>query len=303
MRFAQCLQGSRNTGDTAPFRGLTVVGYASKDADQVEFAGISFIQVGGSEAMTYKDFIVNCDEEGTVGDGWQALGDGIVELDPIGDFSRKIVYLPKWYAELLTDGFGRTVQPGWYDEEENIEDPEVGFLHCLNDEPITFGHALQVNVPGGVGFGAKVSSNGQVKDGPTVIDVDQVMAVANCAPKKLYLKDFIVNCDEEGTVGDGWQALGDGIVELDPIGDFSRKIIYLPKWYAELLTDGFGRTVQPGWYDEEENIEDPEIGFLNCLNESEDHAIQIGGGVQVNVPGGAGFGATVTIKSALATEE
>ena len=27
MRFAQCLQGSRNTGETAPFRGLTVVGY------------------------------------------------------------------------------------------------------------------------------------------------------------------------------------------------------------------------------------------------------------------------------------
>ena len=76
MRFAQCLQGSRNTGDTAPFRGLTVVGYnnvALTNGNQA--VGITIYAVGGQPLdlttvvpQGYEEIEGRYDNEGTWGD-------------------------------------------------------------------------------------------------------------------------------------------------------------------------------------------------------------------------------------------
>ena len=67
MRFAQCLQGSRNTGDTAPFRGLTVVGYANNPLENggKKMSCANFLDIGTEGTYLSKIQITgyqNCQE-------------------------------------------------------------------------------------------------------------------------------------------------------------------------------------------------------------------------------------------------
>ena len=158
------------------------------------------------------------------------------------------------------------------------------FTNCWNDKELEFGYGVQVSTTAGAG--ATVQFAGEVKGSPTVIDVENFVAVGNCAPKALKLSDIVVNCDETGG-GSGWQPLADSIVMLNENGSFVRKLVYLP----QSLADEFEAT--KGWYDNNDaNVDD----FTNCWNDRIEWAI--GEGFQVNATAGAG--ATITIKSALA---
>ena len=242
------------------------------------FVGPSFTKVGGGTTFTYADIVVNCDETGEGdGSGWQPLLDSIVILNSNGSYVRKIVYLPQFLAEAFE------CEKGWYDSDAaNDED----FSQCLNTETIDFGYAVQISASAGVG--ATIQFAGEVKGTPTVIDVENFMGVANCAPKTLSLGDIIVNCDETGEGdGSGWQPLLDSIVILNENGSYVRKIIYLPQFLAEAFE------VTKGWYDSDKaNDED----FSECWNT----LLSWGVGEGFQVSASAGVGATITIRSALA---
>ncbi len=250
------------------------VGFNDKGINQYEFVGPSFTKTGGSEAFTYADIDVNCDEDGTGdGSGWQPLADYIVMLDENGTYVRKLIYAPQYIATELS------ITKGWYDnDDENYET-------CWNSTPLTFGYGVQVC--GTDGAGAKVTFKGEVKNAPTVTDVENYMAIANCSPVTITLADLVVNCDEDGTGdGTGWQPLADYIVMLDENGTFVRKLIYAPQYIATELS------ITKGWYDNDDE------DYLTCWNNLVSYAP--GEGFQMCAT--AGMNATVTVKSALATE-
>ena len=262
---------------TADVESGNIVGYNAGAVEGFTFVGPSFTKVGGVTTFKYSDIIVNCDETGEGdGSGWQPLGDSIVILDSYGSFVKKLVYLPEFLANEFE------VSKGWY--EENAASDE-DFSNCLNDEELEFGYGVQVSAT--VGAGATVQFAGEVKGTPTAIDVENFVAVGNCAPKALKLADIVVNCDETGEGdGSGWQPLGDSIVMLDNYGSFVRKLVYLPEFLANEFE------VSKGWY--EENAASDE-DFSDCWNNKLEWAV--GEGFQVSAS--AGVGATVTIKSAL----
>ena len=255
-------------------RHINIVGYNAGAVEGFAFVGPSFTKVGGATTFKYSDIVVNCDETGG-GSGWQPLLDSIVMLDENGSFVRKLVYLP----QSLADEFEAT--KGWYDNNDaNADD----FTNCWNDKELDFGYGVQVSASKGVG--ATVQFAGEVKGSPTVIDVENFVAVGNCAPKALKLSDIVVNCDETGG-GSGWQPLLDSIVMLDENGSFVRKLVYLP----QSLADEFEAT--KGWYDNNDaNVDD----FTNCWNDRIEWSI--GEGFQVSAS--VGVHATITVKSALA---
>ena len=270
-----CAAGLMAVGDVS---SANIVGYNAGAVEGFAFVGPSFTKVGGATAFKYSDIVVNCDETGEGGgSGWQPLGDSIVILNENGSFVRKLVYLPQF----LADGF--KVPKGWY--EENAASDE-DFSNCLNDEELEFGYGVQVSATAGAN--ATVQFAGEVKGSPTVIDVENFVAVGNCAPKALKLADIVVNCDETGEGGgSGWQPLLDSIVMLNENGSFVRKLVYLPQF----LADDF--KVSKGWYEENAASEED---FTDCWNDRLEWAI--GEGFQVSATVGAG--ATITIKSALA---
>ncbi len=250
-----------------------IVGYNAGAVEGFAFVGPSFTKVGGATAFKYSDIVVNCNETNE-GPGWQPLLDSIVILNENGSFVRKLVYLPQYLATEVS------AQKGWYDDNDvGNED----FSKCWNGEELEFGYGVQVSATAGAG--ATVQFAGEVKGSPTVIDVENFVAVGNCAPKALKLADIVVNCNETNE-GPGWQPLLDSIVILNENGSFVRKLVYLPQYLATEVS------AQKGWYD------DNDVGnedFSKCWNGEE---LEFGYGVQVSATAGAG--ATVTVKSALA---
>ncbi len=153
----------------------------------------------------------------------------------------------------------------------------------MNSEPLTFGKGIQVSAD----EGAEVTFCGQVKNAPTVTDVEGYMIIANCAPKTLKLGDLQTNCDLTGEIGTGWQALADSVVLLNENGTFVRKLVFLPGYIASEFS------AEEGWYDNDAAaVED----FTSCWNDLV--SWEPGEGFQVS----ADAGATITIKSALAAE-
>ena len=153
---------------------------------------------------------------------------------------------------------------------------------------MTFGYGVQVSAAAGTG--AKATFKGQVKGAPTVTDVENYMAIANCSPKSITLGDIVVNCDETGEGdGSGWQPLADYIVMLNENGTYVRKLVYLPQFLATIYE------APKGWYDDDKASDED---YSECWNNEVTYAP--GEGFQMSAA--AGTGATVTIKSALATE-
>ena len=257
-----------------------IVGYNDKDVENFTFIGPSFTKVGGSEAFTFADIVVNCDETGEGdGSGWVPLFDSIVMLDANGTYVRKLVYAPQYIAEAFT------CTKGWYDADDASE--EI-FTTCWNSTSLTFGYGVQVSASSGVG--AKATFKGEVKAAPTVTDVENFMSIANCSPKTITLADIVVNCDETGEGdGSGWVPLFDSIIMLDVNGTYVRKLVYAPQYIAEAFT------CTKGWYDADDASE--EI-FTTCWNNLVSYAA--GEGFQVSAS--SGVNATVTIRSALAAE-
>ena len=255
-----------------------IVGYNAGAVEGFAFVGPSFTKVGGATAFKYSDIVVNCDETGEGGgSGWQPLLDSIVILNANGSYVRKLVYLPQF----LADAYEAT--KGWYDSDAaNAED----FTDCWNGKELEFGYGVQVSASKGVG--AMVQFAGEVKGSPTVIDVENFVAVGNCAPKALKLADIVVNCDETGEGGgSGWQPLLDSIVMLNENGSYVRKLVYLPQFLADAYE------AAKGWYDSDAaNAEE----FTDCWNDRLEWAI--GEGFQVSAS--VGVHATITVKSALA---
>ena len=266
-----CAAGLMAVGDVS---SANIVGYNAGAVEGFAFVGPSFTKVGGATAFKYSDIVVNCNETNE-GPGWQPLGDSIVILDENGSFVRKLVYLPQYLATEVS------AQKGWYDDNDVGNDD---FSKCWNDEELEFGYGVQVSAT--VGAGATVQFAGEVKGSPTVVDVENFVAVGNCAPKALKLSDIVVNCNETNE-GPGWQPLGDSIVILDENGSFVRKLVYLPQYLATEVS------AQKGWYDDNDVGNDD---FSKCWNDILEWAI--GEGFQVSATAGAG--ATVTVKSALA---
>ena len=111
----------------------------------------------------------------------------------------------------------------------------------------------------------------------------------------LTLKDIVVNCDEAGDGdGTGWQPFFDTINLLTSDGSFSMSLVYVPQWYAEIMT------IEKGWYDAECAVSG-EYTSEFCYNNRDELKIEAGKGFQVTAS--EGVGATVTIKSALATDD
>ena len=118
-----------------------VVGYADKPVENFTFVGPSFTQVGGGEAFTYADIVVNCDETGEGdGSGWQPLADAIVMLNQNGSFVRKLVYAPQYIAEAMS------CTKGWYDELDVANDD---YTTCWNSASLDFGYGVQVSATAG----------------------------------------------------------------------------------------------------------------------------------------------------------
>ena len=257
-----------------------IVGYNDKGVENYEFIGPSFTKVGGSEAFTYGEIAVNCDETGEATEtGWQALADYIVLLDENGTFVRKLVYAPQYIAAEFS------VTNGWYDDADVANDD---YTTCWNGTALTFGYGVQVCAAPGTG--AKATFKGQVKAAPTVTDVENYMGIANCSPKTITLADLVVNCDETGEATEtGWQALADYIVLLDENGTFVRKLVYAPQYIASEFN------VPKGWYDDADVANDD---YTTCWNS----LISYAPGEGFQMCAAPGTDATVTIKSALATE-
>ena len=251
-----------------------VVGYDTKPVSGYKFVGADFTNVGGAEDMKIGDLKTNCDLTGELGTGWQALADSIVQLDEGGNFVRKLVFLPGYIAAEI-DG----AVEGWYDNDAVAVDD---YSTCLNNESMTFGLGLQVSAD----EGAEVQWAGEVKNAPTVTDVEGYMIIANCAPKSLKIGDLLTNCDLTGELGTGWQALADSVVILDEGGNFVRKLVFLPGYIAAEI-DG----AVEGWYDNEDVAVDD---YSHCWNDEIEWAS--GEGFQVS----ADAGAAITIKSAFA---
>ncbi len=256
------------------------VGYVEKPVENYEFIGPAFTQVGGGESFTYADIAVNCDETGEGdGSGWQPLLDYIVILNENGTYVRKLVYAPQYIADAYE------CEKGWYDADDASE--EI-YTTCWNSTALTFGYGVQVC--GTAGAGAKATFKGEVKATPTVTDVENYMAIANCSPMTITLGDLVVNCDETGEGdGSGWQPLLDYIVMLNTNGTYVRKLVYAPQYIA----DAYECT--KGWYDADDASE--EI-YTTCWNNLVSYAP--GEGFQMCATAGAN--ATVTVKSALAAE-
>ena len=228
--------------------------------------------------MTYGDLKTNCDLTGEVGTGWQALTDAIVELDDYGSFIRKVVFVPGYVAT----EFGG--EQGWY-EENAANDGDLST--SLDASTITFGLGIQAATAGG--GDADVTFSGEVKPTATVTDVEGFMIVANCAEKVVKLDELITNCDLTGELGTGWQALTDAVVELDELGSFVRKIVFVPGYVAT----EFGG--EQGWYEE------------NAANDGDLSAplgqtISFQPGEAFQVATAVGGDATVSFRSALAAE-
>ena len=230
--------------------------------------------------MTYGDLKTNCDLTGELGTGWQAMGDAVVELDAGGSYVRKVVFVPAYIA----GEYG--AEAGWYDMDAVAIDED--YSNPLNASTITFGLGIQTStVDGG---DATVTFAGEVKPKATVTDVEGFMIVANCAEKAIKLDDLITNCDLTGELGTGWQAMGDAVVELDNGGSYVRKIVYVPAYIANEYS------AEAGWYD------------MDAVAIDEDYSTPLGQSITFQ-PGEAfqvsamvGGDATVSIKSALATE-
>ena len=253
------------------------MGYRQKALNNFQFVGSTFTGVGGSETMTYGDLKTNCDLTGELGTGWQAMGDAVVELDALGSFVRKVVFVPGYVAT----EFGG--EQGWY-EENAANDGDLS--SSLDDTPISFGLGIQTATGAG---DAGVTFSGEVKPTATVTDVQGFMIVANCAERTLKLDDLIINCDLTGELGTGWQAMGDAVVELDALGSFVRKVVFVPGYVAT----EFGG--EQGWYEE------------NAANDGDlsaplGQSITFQPGEAFQVATGAGGDATISIKSALAAE-
>ena len=113
MRFAQCLQGSRNTGETAPFRGLTVVGYNSTKLREgslgvaPQFEGIASAdgsydlqQIKCNDAANQKVSFCVLDAVGIDGESFTWT----TEYDPYWTFD------PEKYESCWIDGSGTKVE-------------------------------------------------------------------------------------------------------------------------------------------------------------------------------------------------
>ena len=254
------------------------VGYRSKPLNNFQFVGSTFTGVGGSETMTYGGLKTNCDLTGEVGDGWQALTDAIVELNANGSFVRKVVFVPGYVAT----EFGG--EQGWY-EENAANDGDLST--SLDASPITFGLGIQAATAGG--GDAHVTFSGEVKPTATVTDVEGFMIVANCAEKTIKLDELITNCDLTGELGTGWQALTDAVVQLNELGSFVRKIVFVPGYVAT----EFGG--EQGWYEE------------NAANDGDlstplGQSITFQPGEAFQVATAVGGDAAVSFRSALAAE-
>ena len=127
-----------------------VVGYADKASENYTFIGPVFTQVGGSEAFTYGDIKVNCDETGEGdGSGWQPLADSIVVLDENGTYVRKLVYAPQYIA----DAYQCT--KGWYDADAASEE---NYTDCWNNK-ITYAPGEGFQMSAAASMGATVTIN------------------------------------------------------------------------------------------------------------------------------------------------
>ena len=257
-----------------------VVGYRNKELNNFQFVGSTFTAIGGGESMTYGDLKTNCDLTGDLGTGWLALSDAVVELDAQGSFVRNVVFVPAYIAS----EYG--AEAGWYEMDAVAIDED--YSTPLDATPITFGLGIQTaTVDGG---DAAVTFAGEVKPTATVTDVEGFMIVANCAEKPIKLDDLVTNCDLTGELGTGWQAMSDAVVELDAQGSFVRNIVYVPAYIAGEYS------AAAGWYE------------MDAVAIDEDYSTPLGQTITFQ-PGEAfqvatvvGGDATITIKSALATE-
>ena len=127
-----------------------VVGYADKATENYTFIGPVFTQVGGSEAFTYGDIKVNCDETGNGdGSGWQPIADYICMLNENGTFVRKLVYLPAYLATELG------VEKGWYDD---VDVGNENFTTCWNNK-VSYAPGEGFQMCATAGAGATVTIN------------------------------------------------------------------------------------------------------------------------------------------------
>ena len=254
------------------------VGYRQKALENFQFVGSTFTGVGGTETMTYGDLKTNCDLTGALGTGWQAMADAVVELNANGSFVKKVVYVPAYIAgEFNADA-------GWYEEDAVAIDED--YSNPLDATTITFGLGIQTATVGG--GDAAVTFAGEVKPTATVTDVEGFMIVANCAEKAIKLDELITNCDLTGSLGTGWQAMADAVVELNSNGSFVRKIVFVPAYIAGEFN------AEAGWYEEDAVAIDED--YSTPLGQS----ITFQPGEAFQVATVVGGDATVSFRSALA---
>ena len=182
MRFAQCLQGSRNTGDTAPFRGLTVVGYAKNDlTNGYSLIVAPFCEVGQDtdEAATSINKFIPVDSNG------QTLGNATFQLqtkNAQGGLGKDYVY--------LLDGDDSNEGDGWFSGEDWCTPADKTFKI---GESFLFNSGVQ---------GGTLTFDGQVVSRPLGLKlINGYQLLGNPRPTALPLANIIPVDADGNTVG------------------------------------------------------------------------------------------------------
>ena len=232
--------------------------------------------------MTLADYQTNCNEEDESPVGWVYLDDALNTYKADGSFDKSYIYVPQWWADIMTDELKHEVTKGWYDATDS------NYNTNLSSKKIPFGEGA---IAKATGVGATITFSGAVKEAPTVTDIGVFTIAGNSAPKGIKIGQLIVNCDEDDETGSGWIYLDDAINTYTAEGGFDKSYIYVPQWWADIMTDELKRPVTKGWYDATDtNYE---------VNVSESKGFEAGEGF---VAKATASGATITVKSALAEE-
>ena len=248
MRFAQCLQGSRNTGDTAPFRGLTVVGYDSVSLLEnggAKGVGASFFRVGDSTGatLTLKDLTVK-GIEGTEGENPSVYLQFLTENG--GAVDNKTYY---WYEFDYSEGEpysgteGEDWCYGWYDAD----------LNSVNAMPLIAGEGVWMYSRN---TKYTLQCAGEVPPGPvevTLLENGGAKLLVNPMPATIKVGDMIV-LGIQGTEGENPSVYFQFLTENG--GAVDNKTYY---WYEFDYSEGEpysgveGEDWCYGWYDADLN--------------------------------------------------
>ena len=231
-----------------------IVGYTKNTVADFMFIGGNFLKCDGTEFTQISEIPFNIvQDEMEPETGWFPNFDTINILDEVGNCTEQLVYINEIWAEIWTGEehipAGSTVQPGWY---ESAAAGAGDFSDPRNTDDFIFGEALQISVYSG-NPDVFINFAGQVKQQPTITDLADFMAIANCTPVDTTLDKLVFSIvEDEMEPETGWFPNFDTINILDEVGNCTEQLVYINEIWAEIWSGEEhipAGDVQPGWYE------------------------------------------------------